>query len=1046
MEERQPPTGTVPATKTRAEPRPLEIRLLGELVVLRDGRRSPLPASKKTRALLAYLVATGRSHSRERLCELLWEVPDDPRGALRWSLSKLRPILDSPPRTRIAADRERVAFESSGVDVDLLGVRALAARGLAGAALPELSAAAGRFGGPFLEGLDLPDCLQFYGWCVGEREQARALHVAVLKTLIARTRSSGEAALAHARALVALDPLAESSHLEVIRLLAAAGRTRDALEECERCRQVLEEQIGASPSAELSRLRASLRPSRGAEPPPGGAPAVPAVAQPAAPGSRGTVLVGRAREQQVLERLARRGPAAEEERGLLLVGDSGMGKTRLLEELVARTRAAGGEVLQGRAFEAEGIRPYGVWLEALRRVPRHAVADHLRTDLALLLPELGAAALNADRPRLFDAILELVRALTASASAARLAVVLDDIQWMDEASAALLHYVARATEGEAIVLACAARPGELEDNPPALAVVRALEREHRLVRLPLTPLSAEETAALARQIAPGVDGRRVHAESEGNPLFALELARALSRDEVDASATLGHLVRDRLGALGEPEQTVLPWASALGRSFEASALARVSGLSPPVLIDGLERLERYGVLRASQTGGYDFSHDVIRSAAYARMSEPRRRLVHIQIARALWQDSADGEAAGEVLHHAALAGEQELAARASIAAGERCIRLFAYVDALDLSRRGLGHAAQLPTRVRLPLEVELLGLRARRPSGGALAEIDGALGEAARAAEAVGLLEAAARAHYFRSLVRYGGGDLAGAAQSSELRVEKGRGAGRATAVLHLLGGARCLAMLERDMGGVSRIIEEASPPLGPEPDVLDFHWTRGLVRRFLGEYPLALADLERATVQTSREERHWESCWCTSTLVLTSLEHGEEVAAARWARALEEVAGRVGDSVLHPAARAVQAMVETPRGPSAWTAFARSLGEVRAADGKAMLSVLSSFGAERALAEGRLEQARGLAEAALSAATAVSRPSQAMVARAILGRLALARGDSLEVAAHLAELEVVLALGPWAASARARASVARLRDELMTSRGRAAEAQLPAG
>jgi DNA-binding SARP family transcriptional activator len=783
----------VSTTQTRIEPKSLEIRLLGELVVLRDGRPSPLPTSKKTRALLAYLVATGRSQSRERLCELLWEVPDDPRGALRWSLSKLRPIVDTPARARIAAERERVGFEVGGADVDLLVIRALSARGLAGATLPELSAAAGRFGGAFLEGLDLPDCVQFYGWCVGEREQARALHVSVLKTLVVRTRSSPELALAHARALVALDPLAESSHLEVIRLLAAAGRTRDALDECDRCSRTLAELIGASPSAELGRLRASLRPSHGADRPSDRAPAVPVWTRPAVPGAQATVLVGRARERQVLDRLAL-GGTEQQERGLLLVGDSGMGKTRLLEELVGRTLAAGGRVLQGRAFEAEGVRPYGVWLEALRAVPREAVADHLRTDLALLLPELGAAALTADRPRLFDAILELLRAL--SASAPRLAVVLDDVQWMDEASAALLHFVARATEGEPIFLACAARPGELEDNPVALAVLRALERERRLVRLPLEPLSAGETAALARQVAPGVDAQRVHADSEGNPLFALELARALAREEVDTSATLGHLVRDRLGALGELEQAVLPWASALGRSFESSALARVSGLSPAVLVEGLEWLERHGVLRASRAGSYDFSHHVVRSAAYARMSEPRRRLVHIQIARVLWQDCADGEAAGEVLHHAALAGEQELAARASVAAGERCIRLFAYADALDLSRRGLGHAAQLPARVRLPLEVELLGLRARRPSGGALAETDEALAEAARAAEGAGLLEAAARAHYFRSLVLYGGGDLVGALASSERRVERACGTGSTTAVLHLLGSARCRALL----------------------------------------------------------------------------------------------------------------------------------------------------------------------------------------------------------------------------------------------------------
>src|SRR5437764_1095373 len=93
---------------------PLEIQLLGELSVVRDGRPISLPASRKTRALLAYLVCTGKPHTRERLCELLWDGPDDPRAGLRWSLAKLRPVVDEPANLRLAADREHVAFETRG--------------------------------------------------------------------------------------------------------------------------------------------------------------------------------------------------------------------------------------------------------------------------------------------------------------------------------------------------------------------------------------------------------------------------------------------------------------------------------------------------------------------------------------------------------------------------------------------------------------------------------------------------------------------------------------------------------------------------------------------------------------------------------------------------------------------------------------------------------------------------------------------------------------------------------------------------------------------
>src|SRR5688572_1794886 len=195
----------------------LEIRLLGELTVLRGGVPCPLPSSKKTRALLGYLVSTGRPHSRERLCELFWEGPDDPRGGLRWALSKIRPLLDEGDVRRLRADREHVGFEPAGAVVDLAEVRGLAKAGIDKATLEELRTGAARFRGRFLEGHDLSDCVHFYTWCVAEREQLRSLQVSFLMHLIERLAGAPDEALKYARALVSLDPLAESSHVRLIR-------------------------------------------------------------------------------------------------------------------------------------------------------------------------------------------------------------------------------------------------------------------------------------------------------------------------------------------------------------------------------------------------------------------------------------------------------------------------------------------------------------------------------------------------------------------------------------------------------------------------------------------------------------------------------------------------------------------------------------------------------------------------------------------------------------------------------------------------------------
>ena len=122
----------------------LKLKFLGDLTIARHGEPLPLPPSRKTRALLAYLALTGRSFRREHLCELLWEIPDDPRGSLRWSLSKLRRLVDDETCERIVADRLTVRFDAAGADVDVAGLASLVQADLAGIPLEALEAAATR--------------------------------------------------------------------------------------------------------------------------------------------------------------------------------------------------------------------------------------------------------------------------------------------------------------------------------------------------------------------------------------------------------------------------------------------------------------------------------------------------------------------------------------------------------------------------------------------------------------------------------------------------------------------------------------------------------------------------------------------------------------------------------------------------------------------------------------------------------------------------------------------------------------------------------------
>src|SRR5882724_11324871 len=136
----------------------LRVSVLGSLAVLRQGTRMQLPPSKKTRALLAYLAVTARPHSRDRLCAMLWPIPDDPRAALRWSLGRLRPLVDEPDCRRIIADREKVRFDLGGGTVDILSLLNACQHGLGALSIDALRQATEALESDFLQGLDLPDC------------------------------------------------------------------------------------------------------------------------------------------------------------------------------------------------------------------------------------------------------------------------------------------------------------------------------------------------------------------------------------------------------------------------------------------------------------------------------------------------------------------------------------------------------------------------------------------------------------------------------------------------------------------------------------------------------------------------------------------------------------------------------------------------------------------------------------------------------------------------------------------------------------------------
>jgi pimeloyl-ACP methyl ester carboxylesterase/DNA-binding SARP family transcriptional activator len=209
---------------------PPSIRLLGPIEVWRGEHPIALPPSRKTRALLAYLAASSRWQRRNRLAGLLWDVTDDPRAALRWSLSKLRALLDDADAPRIVTEGDNVRLDPRGADIDVHLVRRATEGRLTQLPLDRLQSLLARFRGPFLEGLELSDFGEFQAWCVAEREHWRSKHLRLLRAAVDRLEGDPEQGLVHARELVRLSPDDEGTRATLIRLLFTSGR-RDEAEE-----------------------------------------------------------------------------------------------------------------------------------------------------------------------------------------------------------------------------------------------------------------------------------------------------------------------------------------------------------------------------------------------------------------------------------------------------------------------------------------------------------------------------------------------------------------------------------------------------------------------------------------------------------------------------------------------------------------------------------------------------------------------------------------------------------------------------------------------
>lgn len=202
----------------------LSLNTLGELSITSDGQQKNLPASKRTRALLAYLALTGRPHRRDHLCEFIWTLPDDPRGALRWSLSKLRPLVNSPDTERLLGEGERVWLQTDDIEIDVHRLEQQLNNPEVG--VDELKSMDEQLQQPFLGRLDLADQDMFQNWLTSERQKIAEMRIKVRSLLANHPNLSSREQLHWTREWEKLDPHNSIATTRRIMLAESLGRQR----------------------------------------------------------------------------------------------------------------------------------------------------------------------------------------------------------------------------------------------------------------------------------------------------------------------------------------------------------------------------------------------------------------------------------------------------------------------------------------------------------------------------------------------------------------------------------------------------------------------------------------------------------------------------------------------------------------------------------------------------------------------------------------------------------------------------------------------------
>jgi DNA-binding SARP family transcriptional activator/tetratricopeptide (TPR) repeat protein len=694
----------------------LHVSLLGEQAIA-DGAGIRTGSSRAV-ALLAYLVThAGSRQNRQRIAGLFWPESADGQSLtnLRRELHHLRQLLAGEPSLEVTArdlcwrDTPTCRVDLRIFDAERQAALAAAAAGDDDGIIAHGGLSAAQYQGELLPGV-------YDDWVLEARAQLERQCADLYDLLGAAQARKGDLAAASqaARRRIQLQPLEEAGYQALMRLQADLGDRAGAVSTYHHCASVLERDLGIIPDQPtrqaFQRLLADTDTSGpatdGSWP-----PAELAVARSGRPAAR---LVGRSGEFRSLQDLWRAAQTGHPGLGLVR-GAAGAGKSRLVGELAELAGQQGAVVATSQCFGRSGrlaLAPVADWLRNPAVVSATATLDQAwRAEVGRLVPA-GSPADRRGEPAASSAVFAdawqshrffegLARALHAVGRP--MLLILDNVQWCDQETLAFLTFCLGLVPDARLLVAATLRSDQPEPDQALAGWTDRMRATGLLTEIALGPLDPADTAHLAglisgQQLGPA-DTDLLQATTGGFPLYVIEVARGISEPgHVPVPAgDLTTVLRNRFAQATAPAREVAGLAAAVGRDFTLDLLTEASDLTADVVVGAIDELWQRRIVREWREG-YDFSHDLLREAAYALVSPPKRWLSHRRIAQSLellYAGSTDLVAA-RLAEQYARGGRPGRAISYYRRAAEVAASRFAYAEAIRLHSEALSIVRRLP--------------------------------------------------------------------------------------------------------------------------------------------------------------------------------------------------------------------------------------------------------------------------------------------------------------------------------------------------------------